>query len=264
MPGLRLAANISFLFADLPFADRFGAAARAGFAGVECLFPYDEMPARDYARHLDEHDLSAALINVPPGDWAGGERGLAALPGREADFYESVDRALDYADAIDCPRLHCLAGVPAPDADALAVAETYAANLSYAADRARDLGMRMLIEPINTGDMPGYHLSSPARALEILGQLALPNLALQYDLYHAEIIAEQKPADFIADHIDAIGHVQVAGVPERNEPDGAAPDVAAAFDALEGAGYGGWIGLEYRPRGNTIDGLGWASNWLRR
>lgn len=259
----RLAANLSFLFTDRPFADRFAAAAGAGFQGVECLFPYGEMAAVDYARALADTGLEPALINMPPGDWDGGERGLAALPGREADFRDSVARAIDYAGEIGCVRLHCLAGVVDEDMDRGRVAQTYAANLAHAADLAAPHGIQVLIEPINPIDMPGYHLNSPRQALNLLAEIGHANLRLQYDFYHAELIAEDPIPDFIRAHADVIAHVQVAGVPERHEPDQGRPDIETGFGALAETEYAGWVGLEYRPRGKTEDGLGWCASWLR-
>jgi 2-dehydrotetronate isomerase len=248
----KFSANLSFLFTEFPFLDRFAAAAAAGFRAVEFAFPYDG-PAAAIAARLKEHRLTQALFNTPPGDLAKGERGLAALPGREADFRASLDRALDYAAALSCPRLHVMAGVGGEDA-------TFIANLREAAPRAAAAGVTLLIEPINTGDMPGYFLNTSTHALRIIDAVGSAQVKLQLDLYHCQIMEGG-----LAAHIRALAgryaHIQIAGVPDRREPDRGEVNFPYLFDQLDAVGYDGWIGCEYRPAAGTLAGLGWAKRW---
>ena len=253
----KFAANLSFLFQELEFLDRFEAARRAGFQAVEYLFPYDHPPAEIAAR-LDDNGLSQALFNLSPGDWDAGERGLAALPGREDDFRRSVDTALRYADALGCRRLHVLAAIVPDGADARACEDAYVANLSHAADAFGREGIRALIEPLNTTDNPGYLLSTAGHAQRVIEAVGSPNLFLQYDLYHRQIMEGGLAAGF-ARHREIIAHVQIAGVPGRHEPDVGEINYPYLFDMLDAAGYDGWVGCEYRPRGGTLDGLGWLA-----
>jgi 2-dehydrotetronate isomerase len=255
----RLAANLSFLFPELPFLDRFGAAAEAGFLGVECLFPYDT-PAAAIAQRLERHRLTQVLLNLPPGDMAVGERGLGALPGREADFLAALEVARAYARATGCRRLHALSGVwPAgrPKAEGEAV---LVANLRRAADRVAGDGITLLIEPINPRDIAGYFLNTTADALRILDRVARDNVKLQLDLYHCQIM-EGDLAMRLRTLFGRYAHIQIAGVPERHEPDEGEVNYAYLFDLLDALGYDGWVGCEYRPRGRTIEGLGWARRW---
>jgi hydroxypyruvate isomerase len=255
----KLAANLSMMFTEVPFLDRFGAAAEAGFAGVEYLFPYD-FPAAEIAARLERHRLKQALFNLPPGDWAKGERGLAALLGREGEFAEGLERALDYARATNCRCLHAMAGNWPAERDRREGAETYVGNLRRAADRAAQVGVTLVIEPINTRDMPGYFLNTTGAAMAIIKEVGRDNLKLQLDLYHCQIMEGD-----LATHIRALAgqyaHVQIAGVPDRHEPD----QGEVAFDyllaLLDETGYGGWVGCEYRPAGETRAGLGWARRW---
>ncbi|MBS9402328.1 hydroxypyruvate isomerase family protein [Halomonas sp. TRM85114] len=255
----RLAANLSMLFPEHDFLDRFAAAAEAGFRGVEYLFPYDHAPETLRAA-LDEAGLEQVLFNLPPGDWEAGERGIACLPGREAEFRDSVVEALRYAKVLDCPRVHAMAGLLPQGADEATHAAhqaTYIANLRFAAGEAAKVGREVLIEPINTRDMPGFFLSRQAHAMAVLGEIGADNLRLQFDLYHCQIM----DGDLIR-HLEhqfaAIGHVQIAGVPERHEPDVGEVHYPALFERIEALGYSGWIGCEYRPAGTTRAGLGWG------
>ena len=254
----KFAANLSFLFTDAPFPERFARAAAAGFRGVEYLFPYD-YPAREVAEWLRDSDLEQVLFNLPPGDWAAGERGLACLPDRRGEFAESVDRALDYAMVLDCRRLHCMAGLRPRDVPEAELAATYVANLRYAADRAAGIGAMLTIEPINSRiDMPGYWLDDIAKALRLLDAIDRPNVRLQYDIYHAQIIAGDLARTLEA-QIGRIGHVQVADNPGRHEPGSGEIAYPFLFDLLDRLGYDGWVGCEYKPRGTTEGGLGWMS-----
>lgn len=252
----RFAANLSMMFTELPFLERFAAASAAGFQAVEYLFPYDFEP-QQIRDQLEAHGLTQALFNMPPGDWAAGERGIAALPSREAEFRAGVDQALDYARVIGSPLLHCMAGI-APSTD-LDCHRTYVANIRYAAETAQAQGRRVLVEPINPYDMPGYFLSSVAQAMAILEEVHHPNAWLQLDLYHAQL-TDGDITHLIAKVAPHIGHVQIASVPERHEPDRGElyyPYVLAALDHH----YSGWVGCEYRPAGETTAGLGWLDRY---
>lgn len=251
----KLAANLSFMFNELPFLERFAAASRAGFGGVEFLFPYDYEP-ETLARELTAHRLVNVLFNVSPGNWDGGERGLAAVPGREADFDAAIDRALCYARVLGTPRLHVMAGVLPPDADRALWHTTYVANLRRAAPRAAADNVDLLIEPLNPRDMPGYFLSTQAEAHAILAEVGMPNVKVQMDLYHAQIV-EGDITVTLRRHLDAIGHIQIAGVPDRHEPDTGELDCRYIFRLLDELGYDHWVGCEYRPAGDTLAGLGW-------
>jgi hydroxypyruvate isomerase len=250
----RLAANLSFQFGDAPFLDRFERGARAGFQGVEYLFPYEHDPA-ELALRLKANGLEQVLFNMPPGDWAAGDRGLAAVPGREAEFRASVDDAVRYAEALDCRRVHIMAGVAeGPEAQA-----AYLANLEHAARAFEPHGVTPLIEPINRRDMPGYFLASFHDAMEVIA--AVGGIRLQFDLYHRQIIHGDVTIG-LRDCLFVTGHMQIAGVPDRNEPDMGELNVARVLGTIRELGYDGWIGCEYRPKGITEDGLGWAKPFL--
>lgn len=251
----RFAANLSMMFQEHPFLDRFAAASAAGFEAVEFLFPY-AFPAGEIAARLDGNGLALALFNMPPGNWDGGERGMAALPGREAEFEAGVERALSYAEALRCERLHCMAGIPGPSADGDICRMTFVANLRRAAQACAGHGVTLLVEPINTRDMPGYYLNFQDDGRRIVEEVGAPNLKLQLDLYHCQIM-EGDLAAHVREFLPVAGHVQVAGVPERHEPDVGEVNYPYLFDLLDSLGYDGWVGCEYRPRGRTEDGLGW-------
>jgi hydroxypyruvate isomerase len=245
------------MFQEHDFLDRFGAASRCGFRGVEYLFPYEWAPA-DIRRALDDSGVEQVLFNMAPGDWAGGERGMAALPGREADFAGTVTQAIDYARELGCTQLHAMAGIVHAGLDRDEAEKVYVANLRHAADEAARHGITVLIEPINTRDMPGYFLNTTTAARRILAAVSRPNLRLQLDLYHCQIM-EGDLTEKIREHLEAVGHIQIAGNPGRHEPDVGEIHYPWLFDRLDRLGYDGWIGCEYRPRSSTLAGLGWAA-----
>ena len=263
----RFAANLSMLYNELPFLDRFEAAAADGFQAVEYLFPY-AFDAAELAARLNAHGLQQVLFNAPPGDWDGGERGLACLPGREVEFHQGIDRALAYAQALNCPRVHVMAGLVPPDASPDATRTTYIFNLRQAARRAAQAGVTLLIEPINPRDMPGFFLSRQDQAHALVAEIGEPNVKVQMDLYHAQIV-EGDLAMKIRQYLPTgrVGHIQIAGVPERHEPDVGELHHPYLFALLDDLGYDGWIGCEYRPRrgavpGGTSAGLGWIRPWV--
>ena len=251
----KFAANLSFLFNEVPFMERFAAAAAAEFRGVEYLFPYEE-DKDSIARALRDNALENVLFNLPPGDWAAGERGLGALPGREQDFRDGVSRALDYALAAGTKRLHALAGIVPNDADRDRCRQTFIANLRYACEQLAPHGITLLIEPINTRDMPGYFLNYQKDAHGLLAEVGAPNLKVQMDFYHAQIMEGDIISTFRR-YLSDVGHVQIASVPERHEPDLGELNYPWLFAMMDEAGYGGWVGCEYRPRNGTVAGLGW-------
>ncbi|GLK81012.1 2-oxo-tetronate isomerase [Methylopila turkensis] len=249
----RFAANLTMMFNERPFLDRFAAAADAGFTAVEFLFPYDHAPDVVAAK-LQAADLTQALFNMPPGDWAAGERGIAALPGREAEFDAGVDTAMAYAEATGVKRLHMMAGlVPADDPAANAA---YRRAVRVAAEKLAEKGVDLLLEPINGRDMLGYFLNDFGKAAEIIAELNLPNVKLQYDVYHRQILHGDVLVSLEA-MLPIVGHVQIASVPKRNEPNTGELNDSAIFAALDRLGYDGFVGCEYRPAGVTEDGLGW-------
>jgi hydroxypyruvate isomerase len=234
------------------------AAAQAGFLAVEFGFAY-EYPPRELAARLQANGLAQVLINAPPGDTAAGDRGLAAQPGREHEFAASLVTALRYAQALDCPRVHVMAGVVPADADAerrVRQRSTFVRNLRFAAREAKDQGAMLTIEPINPRDMPGYFLNTQAEAHAIREEVGADNLKVQMDLYHAQIV-EGDLSEKLRRWLPHIGHVQIAGVPGRHEPDEGEVDYAYLFRLLDELGYAGWVGCEYRPRDGTVAGLGW-------
>jgi hydroxypyruvate isomerase len=249
----RFAANLSFLFTDLPFLDRFAAAAKAGFKGVEFMFPY-ATPADEIRTRLDGEGLELVLFNLPPGHWDKGERGFAALPGRDDEFASAVDLALGYAETLGCKRLHCMAGL----ADHGATRETYIASLRLAASWAQPAGIDIVIEPINTRDMPGYFLTHTADARDVIAEVGAANLGLQLDLYHRHVM-EGDVAGAIAEFLPLVRHIQCADPPDRGEPSDRVLDYPALFRQIDATGYSGWIGCEYKPRAGTLAGLGWPA-----
>ena len=255
----KFAANLSFLFQDIDYFERFAAAADCGFHAVEYLFPYD-YPAAVLKQTLAAHRLEQALFNLPPGDWDAGERGLAALPGREAEFRDAVALAGEYAEALACERVHAMAGIVPEDADRDTYEECYVANLRYAADYFRARGIRTLIEPLNSFDMPGYLLNGTKQARRVIEAVGSDNLFLQYDVYHLQIM-EGNIADSFERDLDIIGHVQIAGVPGRFEPNVGELNYPYLFALFDRLGYDGWVGCEYRPESETRAGLGWAGEY---
>lgn len=251
----RFAANLSMLYTEHPFLERAAAAARDGFEAVEWQFAYEHDAATLRAAL---GGLPLVLMNAPPGDWAAGERGLAALPGREADFRRSIERALTPAEALRCPRLHVMAGCIPRGMERAALQPTYVANLAWAAPRAADAGVTLLIEPINGRDIPGYFLNRQDHAHEIVQQVGSPHLKVQMDLYHCQVV-EGDVATKLRSYLPSgrVGHLQVAGVPERQEPDVGEMNCGYLFDVIDALGWDGWVGCEYLPRAGTSEGLGW-------
>jgi hydroxypyruvate isomerase len=262
----RFAANLTMLYNEHAFLDRFAAAAQDGFQAVEYLFPY-AFAAQELAQRLADHGLQQVLFNAPPGDWDAGERGLACLPGREAEFRGGFARALDYAQALDCPRIHVMAGLVPRGANRAALQATYEANLAWAAELAAGAGREVLIEPINARDLPGFFLNRQDEAHRVVQTIGAANLKVQMDLYHCQIV-EGDVATKIRHYLPTgrVGHFQIAGVPERHEPDIGElhhPYLFALIDEVATAcGWQGWVGCEYRPArgaqpGATSAGLGW-------
>lgn len=258
----RFCANLTMMFNEVPFLDRFAAAARAGFDSVEFLFPYDH-PAADIRARLDEHGLTQILFNAPPGDWAAGERGLASLPGRTAEFRDAMARALDYAAALDCRLVHCMAGIPGPDVPAATAAGLFATNLAWAAERALAAGVRIVIEPINGRDMPGFHLNTMAQGAAVVDAIGRDRLGLQFDVYHCQV-TEGDITRRLERHMDVIAHIQIADVPDRHEPGTGEIGWGHVFATMDRLGYAGHVGLEYRPAGDTVAGLQWLHNLRMR
>ncbi len=254
----RFSANLSFLFGEVPFLDRFAEAARAGFNAVAFGSAYDHSSS-ELAARLAASGLKQVLINAPPGDFAAGDRGLAAIPGREHEFAASIVTALHYAEALSCPRIHVMAGVVADIADQAQRARcrsTFVRNLSFAAREAEAQGVMLTIEPINRRDIPGYFLNTQADAHSIREEVGAPNLKVQMDFYHAQIV-EGDLSVKLRRWLEHIGHVQIAGVPGRNEPDLGEVNYYEIFALLDDLGYDGWIGCEYRPLHGTAAGLAW-------
>jgi hydroxypyruvate isomerase len=253
---LRFAANLWFLFPEVPFLERFAAAAANGFRGVEYHFPYAH-PPEVVAEVLRAAGLEQVLFNMPAGDWDAGEVGIAALPGREGEFRDGVGRAIEYAKALGCTRLNALAGRPADGEATAAHWDTYKDNLAFAADACRAEGIDTFIEPINSHTVPGYLLNFTGQAVDVITELARPNLFVEYDVFHAQIM-EGDLTETLKAHLDVIRHIQIAGVPDRHEPDIGEVSFPHLFGVLEGLDYDGWIGCEYHPTGDTAAGLGWG------
>ena len=253
----RFAANLTMMFNEHTFLDRFDAAAAAGFGAVEFLFPYD-YPVEQVAERVTRNRLAVVLMNLPAGDWDAGERGMAAIPARADDVREAFDRATPYIRALNVPRVHLMAGI-APNDDHHWRA--YRESVSWCAGQAMGLGIDLTLEPVNRRDMPGYFMSDVDDAVGLIEHLGLPNLRLQLDLYHAQII-HGDVTTCLRNAMHVLGHVQVASVPSRHEPDDEELNYAFLFAELDRLGYGGHVGCEYRPRGRTEDGLGWLAPWM--
>ena len=251
----RFAANLTMLFNDVPFLDRFERAARTGFSCVEFLFPYPYATA-DIKARLESNRLKLVLHNLPAGDWEAGERGIACHPDRTAEFRDGVAQAIVYALALGVKQLNCLAGkAPAGVADAL-LRQTFVENLRFAAAELKKFGLRLLIEPINTFDIPGFYLNRTVQAVSILDEVGADNAFVQYDIYHAQRM-EGELAATMQKYLPRIGHVQLADNPGRNEPGSGEINYPFLFAHLDRIGYGGWIGCEYKPATSTEAGLGW-------
>jgi hydroxypyruvate isomerase len=253
----RLAANLSTLFPELDFLERFAAARAAGFRYVEYQFPY-AVPARELARQARAAGVQVVLHNLPAGDMARGERGIACLPGREREFRDGVERAIEYAKEAGCPRLNCLAGLAPDDArhfDALVE------NVRYAARRLGEVGIELVLEPLNTRSVPGFFLTTSARAIDVLNAAGEGNARLQYDVFHMQIM-EGDLARSLERLLGRIGHVQIADVPDRHEPGTGEINFEFLLAHLDTIGYSGWVGCEYNPSGDTLEGLKWAKRYL--
>lgn len=251
----QFAANLTMLYNEVPFLDRFALAARDGFEAVEFLFPY-AWPAAELRRRLDDNGLKLVLHNLPAGDWDGGERGIAILPDRVAEFRAGVAKAIEYARTLGAPQLNCLAGkTPAGVADAV-LRNTLIENLRYAAGEFKRAGLKLLVEPINTYDIPGFYLSRSAQTIEVLDEVGADNAYLQYDIYHMQRM-EGELAATMQKLLPRIAHMQLADNPGRNEPGTGEIDYAFLFKHLDRIGYSGWIGCEYKPAADTSAGLGW-------
>ena len=251
----RFSANLSMLFGEHEFLDRFDAAARAGFKAVEYVGPYDHAPEVVAAR-LKKNGLSQVLFNLPPGDWGKGERGIAVLPDRVEEFRKSVDTAITYAKALDCPQVNCLAGIAPAEVDRRALDDVFVENLKFAADRLEKAGIKLLIEAINTRDIPGFFLNTSKQALAIIDRVGSKNLYFQYDIYHMQIM-EGDLARTIEANLGRIAHIQLADNPGRNEPGTGEINYPFLYDHLDRIGYSGWVGAEYKPKAGTEQGLGW-------
>lgn len=257
----KLAANLTMLFTEHPFLDRFEHAARAGFAGVEFLFPY-AWSAHDIKQRLDAHGLTLVLHNLPAGNWDAGERGIACHPDRVAEFRDGVATAIGYAKTLGVGQLNCLAGkAPEGVADNV-LRETFVENLRYAAAELKKAGLRLLIEPINTFDIPGFYLNRTTQAVSILVEVGADNALVQYDIYHAQRM-EGELALTMQKYLPRIGHIQLADNPGRNEPGSGEINYAFLFAHLDRIGYTGWVGCEYKPATTTEAGLGWRQQLLK-
>jgi 2-dehydrotetronate isomerase len=261
----RFAANLSFLFDEVPFLERFGEAAHAGFRAVEFAFAY-EYRIQELVAEQRAHRLDVVLLNAPPGDWEQGDRGLASIPGREHEFAAGISNALQYAQALSCSRIHVMAGVvpaDADDAERERRMRMYVRNLRAAAAEAQAQGVTILIEPINPRDMPGYLLTTQAQAHAVRSEVGARNLKVQMDFYHAQIV-EGDLTEKLRHFLPYIGHVQIAGVPGRHEPDGGEVNYGYIFKMLDELKYDGWVGCEYRPAQGTAAGLTWLYRLLDR
>jgi hydroxypyruvate isomerase len=257
----QLSANLTLMFSDLPFLERLDAAARAGFSAVEWMFSYDT-PAAMVRAKLDALALQAVLINAPAGDWAGGDRGLAGLTGRINESRESVNAAIEYAKAIGCPRIHVMAGKRELSVERAAQIDTLVMNLRQAADQAQEHGITIMVEPLNRQvDMPGYLVAGSSEGMEVIERVERDNVRFQYDVYHMQIV-EGDLARTIERLLPRIGHIQIADNPGRHEPGTGEIAYDWLLEHIDGLGYKGWVGCEYRPLGETVRGLGWASRYL--
>jgi hydroxypyruvate isomerase len=251
----RFAANLTMLFNELPFMQRFEAAAKAGFEAVEYLFPY-AFDKKELAAALRANGLAQVLHNLPAGDWEAGERGIACHPGRRAEFREGVGRAIDFATALGCPQVNCLLGKLPEGVTTGDARKVVVENLRFAAKELEGAGIRLLIEPINSFDIPGFFLTRTDQALALIDEVGSSDLLLQYDIYHAQRM-EGELGNTLSRNIARIGHIQLADNPGRGEPGTGEINYAWLFRHIDSIGYAGWIGCEYKPRAGTVEGLGW-------
>jgi 2-dehydrotetronate isomerase len=260
----KFAANLTMMYTEHDFPARFAAAAKDGFRAVEFLFPYD-YKAEELNQRLKDNNLIQALFNAPPGDWSKGERGIASLPGREDEFKQSIEKALQYATVLGNKKLHVMAGLLANEAQRQEHRDTYLKNIAYAAREALQEGITIVLEPINTRDIPGFFLNRQDEAQNICDEINAPNLQVQFDIYHCQIvegdIATKLKRDMKRPNA-GIGHIQIAGVPQRHEPDIGELNYPYLFDLIDSLGYEGWIGCEYKPKAGTSEGLGWLKPYL--
>lgn len=255
----RFAANLSMLFTEYPFLERFDRAAAVGFKGVEFLFPYQE-DIDGIQEALQRNQLQQVLFNLPAGDFAAGDRGIANDPRRVDEFRQGVATGLEIAQRLNCPKLNCLSGLSLPDVPIRDQWETLKSNLVYAADEAQNVGVLLLVEPLNTFDTPGFLLCTPHRGFALVEEIGHPNLLVQYDVFHAQRM-EGNLKTTITDHIGQIGHVQIADSPDRHEPGTGEINYPFVLKTLDEAGYGGWVSLEYRPSAGTEASLRWLGEW---
>ncbi len=253
-------ANLTMLFNEVVFLERFQAARHAGFTGVEYLFPYAHRK-QDLAERLQANGLTQVLHNLPAGDWARGERGIACLPDRVAEFEDGVGTAIEYAHALQCTQLNCLAGIAPADVDPAKLRDTLVGNLRFAAAELEAAGIRLLVEACNTRDIPGFYLNHSQQAIEIIEAVGSDNLFLQYDIYHMQVM-EGDLATTLQRHLGRIGHLQLADNPGRHEPGTGEINFPFLFGWIDQLGYAGWIGCEYKPAKGTVQGLGWIRAYL--
>ncbi len=253
----KFSANLSFLYQEFDFLDRYAAAAKDGFKGVEYMSPYEFQP-EDIRRRLDDNGLEQAMFNLPAGDWANGERGIACHPDRVTEFHKSVLTAVDYANRLGCPQINCLAGIKPPQVTAERAWQTLIANLEFAAATLKDTGLTLLLEPINYFDIPGFFINTSAQAMQALDDVAAPNIKLQYDVYHMQRMEGELCAT-LARLMPSIGHIQIADNPGRHEPGTGEINYHHILRHIDALGYQGWVGCEYRPVSGTSAGLGWMN-----
>jgi len=256
---MKFSANLSMLFTEVDFLDRFEKAATNGFEAVEYMFPYD-WPAEQLLEHLQRNNLSQVLFNLPVNEWAAGVRGIACLPGRDQEFQENVGRALAYAKVLQCPRLNCLVGLTPEGEDPDRVEQTLVDNLRFAANELAQENITLLVEALNSRDIPGFHLVGSQQAIDLIEATGRTNIKFQYDIYHMQRM-EGELINTMAAIMDRIGHIQLADNPGRHEPGSGEINFGNVFKAIDQAGYDGWIGCEYIPAGDTEAGLGWLSNY---
>lgn len=253
-------ANLTMLFTEVDFLERFKAARQAGFTGVEYLFPYAHRK-HDLVERLQANGLTQVLHNLPAGDWAKGERGIACLPDRVAEFQDGLGKAIEYARALQCTQLNCLAGIAPADVNPAKLRDTLVRNLQFAAAELKTAGIRLLLEPCNTRDIPGFYLNRSQQAIEIIDAVGSDNLFLQYDIYHMQVM-EGNLASTIQRHLHRIAHLQLADNPGRHEPGTGEINFPFLFGLIDQLGYSGWIGCEYKPAKGTVEGLGWIRPYL--
>ncbi len=257
----KFSANLTMLFTEVDFLDRFERAARAGFKAVECQFPY-QWSKEELVAKLEKNGQEMVLHNIPSGDWAAGERGIACLPGRENEFQESVGKAIEYGKALKCPRINCLVGLTPKDVPADKVRQTLVKNLKFAAEAMQKEKISLLVEALNDKDIPGFYLVRTQDVLKLFEEVNHPNLWLQYDIYHMQVM-EGNLTKTIQQNVGRIGHIQLADNPKRNEPGTGEINFTNLFKFIDESGYTGWIGCEYKPAGATEDGLGWVKPYLK-